>query len=315
MRWHATPGRTAIVVAAPLLATGCGDDDRGFDFSAVEITVGSRDFTEQYVLSGILIEALERFGAEVEDATGTGDIVTTRAAIESGEIDAYWEYNSAALVEVFGAPSDPDDDGEELTEQARDLDAANSITWVGRSTFNNTYGFALTPELAEEHQSTRYSVQAFDLDGLADLLEDEDDLLVCVEEAFVDRTDGLALFEEQTGLTIPTEQLRILGSTDEIYPLLAEGDCDVGEVFTTDAQISELDLDVVEDRGVFLVYNASLTIRDDVYEQAPDDFDRLVDDVLGALSQTRMTELNGQVAGGEPVGDVADEFVDEFVDG
>jgi osmoprotectant transport system substrate-binding protein len=128
VRWHSTPGRTAIVVAAPLLATGCGDDDRGFDFSAVEITVGSRDFTEQYVLSGILIEALERFGAEVEDATGTGDIVTTRAAIESGEIDAYWEYNSAALVEVFGAPSDPDDDGEDLTEQARDLDAANSIT-------------------------------------------------------------------------------------------------------------------------------------------------------------------------------------------
>jgi osmoprotectant transport system substrate-binding protein len=319
VRWHSAPDRaigaiSAIVVASPLLVTGCTDDEGGFDFSGVEITVGSRDFTEQYVLSGILIEALERFGAEVHDATDTGDIVTTRAAIESGEIDAYWEYNSAALVEVFGAPSDPDDDGEELTDEARDLDAENSITWVGRSTFNNTYGFALTPELAEEHQSTRYSVQAFDLDELADLLEDDDDLLVCVEEAFVDRVDGLALFEEQTGFTIPDEQLRILASTGEIYPLLREGDCDVGEVFTTDAQIAELDLDVVEDRGVFLVYNASLTIRDDAYEQAPDEFDRLVDDILGALSQTRMTELNGRVAAGEPVAEVADEFVDEFVD-
>ncbi len=302
------------MLAGPALLTGCGGDDEQPDFGGVDVVVGSRDFTEQYVLSGILIQALDRFGAEVVDATDTGDIDTTRAALEAGEIDAYWEYNSAALVEALGQPPDPDADGSELTDDAAALDAPNGIVWLGRSTFNNTYGFALSDALGEEHQSTRYSVGSFDLDDLAELLEDDDGLVVCVEDQFVERSDGLTLFEEQTGVTIPDAQLRIVGSTDEIYPALDDGECDVGEVFTTDGQIAELDLDVVQDPGVFLVYNASLTIRDEVYEQDPEAFDQLVEDILAALSQTRMTELNGRVAAGETVADVADEFVDEFVD-
>lgn len=311
-------GTGVLTVAAVALGAiglaACGDEDDEPDFSGVEITVGSRDFTEQYLLSAILLEALEEYGASTVDASRTGDIATTRAALEGGDIGAYWEYNSAALVEVFGQPAEPDADGEELTDEAAEIDAANSITWLGRSTFNNTYGFALNEALAEEHQSTRYSVEAFDLDDLAELLEDDSDLTVCVEDAFVERADGLVLFEDHTGFTIPDEQLRIVGSTDEIYPLLDDGECDVGEVFTTDGQIAELDLDVVEDPGVFLVYNASLTIRDDVYAQAPDEFDRLVDDILAPLSQSRMTDLNGRVAAGVAVAEVADEFVDEFLD-
>lgn len=291
---------------------GCGDD-KSLDFSGVEITVGSRDFTEQLVLSAILIDALDRYGADVTDAVPTGDIATTRAALEGGEIDAYWEYNSAALVEVFGQPGDPDADGEDLTDEAAELDAANGITWVGRSTFSNTYGFALSPSLADEHKPTRYSPDAFGLDDLDDLLDDEPDLVVCVEDDFVQRNDGLALFETRTGFTIPDHQLHVVGSTDEIYPLVDHGDCDVAEVFTTDAQLATSGLDVVEDPGVFLTYNVSLTIRDEVYQQAPDAFDALVEEILGALSRQRMTELNGRVATGEPVADVAADFVNEFL--
>jgi osmoprotectant transport system substrate-binding protein len=305
---------TVVVAVASAAALGaCGGDDDPPDFAGVDITVGSRDFTEQLVLSSILIQALDEFGANVVDSTDTGDIATTRAALESGDIDAYWEYNSAALVEVFGRPPEPGADGADLTDEAADIDASNSIAWVGRGTFNNTYGFALSHPLAEEHQTTRYSVDAFDLDDLAELLDDDADLVVCVEDAFVERADGLVLFEDETGFTIPDDQLLVVGSTDEIYPLLDSGDCDVGEVFTTDGQIAAFDLDVVEDPGVFLVYNVSLTIRDEVYDQAPDEFDDLVDDILGALSQSRMTELNAQVASGAPVDSVADDFVDEFI--
>lgn len=300
-----------LVIAGAGLAACAGNEEP--DLSGVSITVGSRDFTEQFVLSTILIESIDELGGIAVDAIGTGDIDSTRAALESGEIDAYWEYNSAALVEAFDRPPEPGADGADLTDEAAETDTANAIEWVGRSTFNNTYGFALNADLAEEHQTTRYSVEAFDLDDLADLLGDDDDLIVCVEDDFIERADGLSLFEQETDFTIPDEQLMVVGSTDEIYPLLDSGDCDVGEVFTTDGQIAEFDLEVVRDPGVFLVYNASLTIRNDAYEQAPDDFDALVDDILGALSQTRMTELNRRVAAGEPVADVAADFVDEFI--
>lgn len=302
---------TAITVA--LAAGACGGDDAP-DLSGVEITVGSRDFTEQYLLSAILIEALDEYGADVVDATDTGDIATTRDALTSGDIDAYWEYNSAALVEVFGRPGDPEADPDDLTDEAAELDAANDIAWIGRSTFSNTYGFALSPGLGEEHQPNRYDPDAFDLADLADLLDDETDLTVCVEDAFVERADGLALFEQGTGFTIPDDQLVVLDSIEEVYPMVGEGDCDVAEVFTTDPQIAEYGLDVIENHGVFLTYNASLTIRDEVYAQSPEAFDDLVDDILGALSRQRIIELNGRVAAGEPVAEVADDFVDEYLD-
>jgi len=310
----ATAAVTTIALTATLSA--CGGDDEP-DFSGVEITVGSRDFTEQYVLSAILVEALDEYGATVTDATDTGDIATTRAALRSGEIDAYWEYNSAALVEVFGETGDPDADPEDLTERSAELDEANDIAWLGRSSFSNTYGFALSPGLGAEHQPNRYDPEAFDLDDLADLLDDEPDLLVCAENAFVDRADGLALFEEGTGFRIPDDRLIVVDSIEEVYPLIdgsGDADCDVAEVFTTDPQIAEYDLDVVENNGIFLTYNASLTIRDEVYEQAPDEFDAVVDDILGALSRQRIIELNARAAAGEPVNDIADEFVDEFLD-
>ena len=302
------------VTALTATLTACGGDDAP-DLSGVEITVGSRDFTEQYVLSAILIEALDQYGATVTDATDTGDIATTRDAIVSGGIDAYWEYNSAALVEVFGESGDPDADPDDLTDRAAELDAANGIEWLGRSSFSNTYGFALGPGLGEEHQPNRYDPEAFDLDDLADLLDDEPDLMVCIEDAFAERADGLALFEEGTGFTIPDDQLTIFDSIDEVYAAIGgNGDCDVAEVFTTDPQIDELELDVVENHDVFLTYNASLTIRDEVYEQAPDEFDAVVDDILGALSRQRIIELNARAASGEPVDEIAADFVAEFLD-
>lgn len=307
-------GAVLATCALVVVLGACGAEDEP-DLSGIDITVGSRDFTEQYVLSAILVEALDEYGADVTAAIPTGDIATTRAALESGEIDAYWEYNSAALVEVFDRADHVagDADGEELTATAATLDAANDITWVGRSSFSNTYGFALEPALAEEHQPTRYSPDAFDLDDLAELLADEPDLTVCVEDSFVERADGLALFEQGTGFAIPDEQLQVFASTDQIYPLVIDGECDVAEVFTTDAQIAGTGLEVVEDPGIFLTYNVSLTVRDEVYRQAPEAFDSLVDDILGALSQRRMIELNGRAVDGVPLDEIAGDFVDEFI--
>jgi len=301
-----------LVLAVAAVLAGCSAEAP--DFSGVDITIGARDFDEQLVLSSILAEALERSGATVTTDIPTGNLPQTRAALESGEIDAYWEYNSVALVEVFGQQGDPDADGEELTESAAEIDAANGITWVGRSSFSNAYGFGLSQELAAEHRPSRYSPEAFDLEDLADLLGDRPELMVCVEERFVARADGLELFEAGTGFTIPDDQLRVVGSTDEVYELVEDGECDVAEVFTTDSRIGFTGLAVVEDPGIFLTDNVSLTIRDEVYEQAPEAFDALVDGILGALSRQRMIELNGRVAAGDPPDDVAAEFVDEFID-
>ena len=170
----------------------------------------------------------------------------------------------------------------------------------------------VTPEIAEETAATRFSVDRFDLEAMAEYLEDNEETVVCVEPEFPDRNDGLVLFEADTGYSIPDDRIRVFDDAADIYGAVAAGVCDFGEVFTTDGRIDSLELTTVVDPGVFYVYNVSLNIPTDLYEQAPDAFDDVVADILGPLSQTRMTELNRRVSDGEPVSEVAADFLATF---
>ena len=310
--------RTFIILAVfAMLAAGCGSssDDAGNDpdaFDGVSVTVGSKNFTEQYVLGEILLQAMAARGADVSDATDFGDSSTTRAGLVDGDIDAYWEYNSTGWVVHLGN-SDPSDDGEELTDDVAEADlAANNIVWVGRSTFNDTYGFAVSPEVAEETQATRYSIEAFDLEDMAEYLDENPNRVVCIEPDFQGRADGLPLFESATDYTIPDDQIRVIDDEAEIYQATADGSCDFGEVFTTDGRIDQLGLDVVVDPGLFYIYNVSLTLPQSLYDQAPEAFDDVVNDILNPMSQSRITDLNGRVAAGEPVAEVAKSYLTTF---
>ena len=306
------------LLALMLLAAGCGSDDGGSGasesaFNGVSVTVGSKNFTEQFVLSEILIQALAARGADVTDLSDTGDTPTTRAALLAGEIDTYWEYNSTGWVEHLGKSEAPTDDGEDLTAAVADADrSANQIEWIGRSTFNDTYGFVVSPDIAEETEANRFSVNAFDLEAMAEYLDDNSESVVCVEPEFPERGDGLILFETDTGFTVPQDQIRVFDNAADIYGAVAEGVCDFGEVFTTDGRIDSLDLITVVDPGVFYIYNVSLNIPTSLYDQAPEAFDELVDDILSALSQTRITELNRRVSDGESVSEVASDYLATF---
>lgn len=307
-----------IAMGIALVLTACGGDDSGSDFdetafAGISVTVGSKNFTEQYVLSEILIQALAARGASVVDATDTGDTPTTRAALLSGDIDTYWEYNSTGWVEHLGEAGSPNSDGEELTDLVADLDRSrNSIEWLGRSSFNDTYGFAVAPSIAEETRASRITVEAFDLEGMADYLEDNPDTIVCVEPEFPGRADGLVLFEQSTGFDLPEERLRVFDDAADIYDAVADGICDFGEIFTTDGRIDANDLTVVVDPGVFYVYNVSLNIPTSLYERASEAWDALVSDILAPLSQNRITELNRRVSDGEPLSEVAADFIRTF---
>lgn len=309
---------TTIAVGVALILTACGPDDAADDFdpnafAGIDVTVGSKNFTEQYVLSEILIQALAARGANVTDATDTGDTPTTRAAMLNRDIDVYWEYNSTGWVEHLGQADPPSPEGAELTEAVAAIDRErNSIEWIGRSTFNDTYGFAPSPEIAEETQASRITGEAFDLEEMAEYLEDNSDTIVCVEPEFPDRADGLVLFEDATGFVVPQDRIRVFDNAADVYEAVADGICDFGEIFTTDGRIDALDLTVVVDPGVFYVYNVSLNIPTDLYQQAPEAWDDLVAAILAPLSQNRITELNRRVSDGEPLSDVAADFIRTF---
>ncbi len=313
----------AVLMAFGLLAAACGDDDSGtaandtsttasgdtgggggesvaagFDLSGQSYTVGSKDFTEQFVLGEMIIKALEAAGAKVDDQTNLGGTVVNRDALLSGDIDMYWEYNGTGW-QVHLEQPDPSSDPTQLTKDVRELDKKqNDIEWIGQSPFNDTYGFATPPD-----------VGPITLEEMASQLKSDSSLTVCMETEFPTRDDGLTLFEKKYDVTVPQDQIQIL-DTGVIYQETASGNCDFGEVFTTDGRIAGLGLNLVEDPGVFILYNVSLTMPTSVYETAPDAFDTIVGAILDGLDNETMTELNRRVSiDGEDPAAVAEEYL------
>ncbi|MEZ5175213.1 MAG: glycine betaine ABC transporter substrate-binding protein [Acidimicrobiia bacterium] len=301
-----------LLIAVALVASACGSDDGAeggalaeHDLSGIEIAVGSKDFDEQLILGEILVAAFQASGAEVDNKVNLGGTNVARAALESGDIDVYMEYNGTGWTQHLGL-EDPSFDSEALTQGVRERDLAeNDIHWLGRSPFNNTYGFVSSPELTEDNGG------AFGIQTMVDYLEANPDASLCLESEFPSRSDGLVLTEEYAGYDIPDSQITIL-DTGVIYSETAANNCDFGEVFTTDGRIPALGLTLVEDPGVNIVYNISMNIRDDKYQEAPEAFDAIAELILAPLDNERMGELNARVsAEGEDPADVARDFLVE----
>ena len=301
----------AIGAVAALALSGCAASEESssggslseYDLSGVSIAVGSKDFDEQLILGEMMVAAFEAAGAEVDNKVNLGGTNVARAALESGEIDIYMEYNGTGWTVHLGQ-SDPSFDPEVLTSGVRDMDLAdNGIVWVGRSPFNNTYGFASSPEVTEANGG------AFDLKSMMEYVRDNSDAVVCMESEFPSRPDGLILTETHAGIELPDNQQLIL-DTGIIYTETANNNCDFGEVFTTDGRIPALGLTLVTDPGVNILYNGSGTIRQDKYNEAPEAFDGIIEAVLAPLDNIKMAELNGKVsAEGEDPAAVARDFL------
>jgi osmoprotectant transport system substrate-binding protein len=273
------------------------------DLSEVSITVGSKDFTENQIVAEMFAQAVEAAGGSVDRQIDLGGTNVNRDALTAGQIDAYPEYNGTGWTVHLGN-DDPSDDPDELFEVTSEADLEqNEIRWIGRSAFNNTYGFATGPDLTEENGG------AFTPQEMADYLDENSDAVACMEPEFPVRPDGLVLFEEATDFTIPPNQQEVMDS-GIIFQQIAS--CPFGEVFTTDGRIPELDLTVVDDGGAFIVYNVSLTLSDSLYQRAPDAFDEIAEGILADLDDDTMAELNRLVdVEGESLEDVASDYLSE----
>lgn len=292
----------AAALAALMVLTGCGSSD---DDAA--IAIGSKDFTENILLGQMLVIALEEQGIAVDDRTNLGGTVVNREALLSGDIDVYPEYNGTGWTVHLGE-EDPSFDREELYNLVADQDLAeNGIRWVGLSPFNNTYGFAASPAVTAANGG-----EAFTFETMATYLQENPDAMVCMESEFPDRPDGLILWEQHTGFTLPQSQQEIL-ETGVIYTQTGNDNCDFGEVFTTDGRIDGLGLTLVDDPGVMILYNVSFTFRDDTLAAADPQVAEIAAQIIDNLDNPTMVALNFEVdIQGRDYADVAREYLESI---
>ena len=316
----------ALMLAGLLALSACGGDsptagsgDSGgdsvagsVDLSGVEISVGSKEFTEQLILGAMTVQALEAAGATVDDNTGLVGSPIVRAALESGEVDVYWEYTGTAWLGPLGN-TDPIPGEEEQFDAVREADAENGITWTAMAAANNAYAIAVNPEAAEEFDISTIS----DWAALAE--EDPEAATLCTAAEFPTRNDGLPAVEEAYGFDLPESNVAVLDFGLVYTSVAAREPCNFAVVFGTDPQVLANELLILEDdKQALAIYNIALSMRTDVYEQNAEAYDTLFGAIAEELTTERATALNSQVdIDGESPDDVAAEFLVEagIIDG
>ncbi|WP_405927529.1 glycine betaine ABC transporter substrate-binding protein [Streptomyces sp. NBC_00035] len=294
--------RTSLVLAGVLVAvSGCGltsgspmvDDvepgsiGQGKPLEGADLTVTSKEFTEQLILGAIMGIAFEAAGAEVLDRTGIQGSIGAREAVKSGDADGMYEYTGTAWITYLGN-SEPITDPQKQWEAVRDADANNGITWLPPSTLNNTYALAMNQSNFKKYGTKTLS----DVAALAK--SDPGAVTLCVESEFANRADGLPGMQKAYGMNIPTGNVTQM-DTGIIYTQVAKGTCTYGEVFTTDGRIKSMNLEVMaDDKKFFPNYNVAPEINSKALKKWPA-IAEVLDPITKKLNNSVAQTLNAKV--------------------
>src|SRR3954453_3765830 len=69
--------------------------------SGKTVTIGSKNFTEEFILGEIYAQALKAAGYKVKKQLNLGSEQIAFKAVKSGQVDAYPEYTGTALTSFF----------------------------------------------------------------------------------------------------------------------------------------------------------------------------------------------------------------------
>ena len=263
------------------------------------LQIATKPMTEQYILGEMLKLVIENetdYQAEITKGIG-GGTSNIQPAMEKGEFDLYPEYTSSGWVMVLDHEADEVDDDEMFEKLKEEYEENFDMTWVGLYGFNNTFAIAVRSDIAEE----------YGLKTTSDLAEVSDQLVFGGNPDYIEREDGFGLLKETYGLNFKDVKDIDIGLK---YQAMKSGDIDVTNGFTTDAQLSQEDVTVLEDdKHLQVNYFCSTVVRNQALEEYPGLEDALMK-MDGILTDQEMAELNYQVeVEGKDEADVAEEFL------
>jgi glycine betaine/choline ABC-type transport system substrate-binding protein len=249
------------------------------------ITVGSKNFTEAFVLGEIYAQALQAAGYKVKKQLNLGSEQIALKALKSGSVDAYPEYTGTVLtsfckVKDTAVPHDP----AAAYDQSKACMAKQGIDALPQTPFTDSNGFAVTQATAQKLGN---------ITRLSQLAPKASTLSISGGPECAQRPDCLLGLEKVYGLKFKKFVSIDLAKRHEV---IKNGQSDVGLVFTTDGQIKADNLVLLQDdKQLFPPYNATLLTRSSAVSKAGPDYAKVIESVQQGLTTPVMQELNSRV--------------------
>jgi osmoprotectant transport system permease protein len=247
--------------------------------AAAPVVVGSKRFTESYILGEIVRQTLQAQGIAAEHRQGLGNTGILEQALISGAVDVYPEYTGTIVRELLKRPPTQ---GKPSLEQLNRWLAPRGLKAAVPLGFNNTYALAMRESRAAALGITRIS----DLRGPA-----ARGLRLGFSHEFLERADGWPAL--QAAYRLPQ---RDAGGLDHglAYEAIRAGTVDLIDIYSTDAKVGRYGLRVLQDDlGFFPAYDAVLLMRRG-FDAAP--LQRLEGriDAATMIAMNAAVELDGQ---------------------
>jgi osmoprotectant transport system substrate-binding protein len=284
--WRA--GWTLLALLLALFAAACGDDEADQEGSVqpqggeLDVTLGTKDFTESVIVGELYRQALEFKGYNVALHKDIGPTEVIDKELQSGKIDGYPEYLGVAVT-VAAGQANAGSTAEETYERAKDFYAGRGQAISEQSSFENVDAIA----------TTQFFAQKRGLATIGDLAELSSVTLGARPE-FESREQGLAGARRVYGLdNVKFKEVPI----GEQYRALDRNEIDAANVFTTDGQLGSGSYKVLDDdKRVFGFQHVALVIDEDKLDQLGGrKFMRIIDEVNARLTTSAMIEMNRDV--------------------
>jgi osmoprotectant transport system permease protein len=255
--------------------------------SAADVVIGSKKFTESYVLGEIAKRTLTEAGIPAEHRQGMGGTIILWEALRGGQIHAYPEYTGTIATEILKT------DSPASLNQIRDSLEKLGVGMTAPLGFNNTYALVMR----------RSEAQRLGIRSISDLRA-HPEIKFGLTHEFLERKDGWRPLRERYGLP----QQNVIGIDHSLgYGALANGSIAVKDAYSTDAKIEQNDLVPLEDDlHFFPKYEALFLFRSSMPARAI----AALRSLEGTLDEKRMTRLNAEAERTKDYAKAADSYFD-----
>lgn len=272
-----------------------------FNKSDKVITIASKGYTEQKLLSNIVAELIEhKTDIVVDRKFGLGDTNICFGALKSGSVDMYIEYTGTAINNILRSQDKVSKDSEEVyREVKKQFKEQYGVEVLPKINFNNSYALATTKEIAEK----------YNLKTISDLAKVAQNLRFGIDFDFNDRPDGLKGVKNFYGFE---EKSSDAYDSALKYVALTSGNAEIIDVFTTDGLLQKYNLVTLEDdKHFFTSYYPIPVIREEVLNKYPE-IQTVLSELSNVLTDKKMSELNYKVdVNGENPKNVAVQFLEK----